>query len=280
MLRTIIYREFLSNVITFRFLIGNLSDFNMERDGVAIDQLEEFDRWILGQLYNLIQTVGRAYETYEFHKIYHSLHNFCTVQLSALYLDVVKDRLYCSAAEDATRRSAQTVCRILLDNLTRLIAPVLVFTSDEVWSHAGLGDEESVHLTDFPVADPTWQCGEIEAKWLDLMELRGDVSRALEESRRAKTIGHSLDAWVAITPRDEADVDFLAKNVALLKNLFIVSHVRIEPVSGPAPSRRIEIGRAEGEKCERCWMFDPQVGENQQNPGLCPRCLDVVKRIE
>ena len=266
---------------TFRFLIGNLYDFDPARDEVAAGQLEETDRWVLGQLNDLIERVTQAYESYEFHRIYHLAHTFCSVQLSALYLDIIKDRLYCSAPNDPTRRAAQTVCHALLDGVVRLVAPVLVFSADEAWEFGRLGPEPSVHLADFAKVREEWKADDLDAKWTTLLELRGEAAKVLEEARRAKTIGHSLDAEVEITAKNGQDYDFLTKNIALLKNMFIVSHVRVceGSVTQSQFSWKVTVKPASGVKCERCWMIDPQVGENIEHPGLCPRCADVVKRI-
>jgi isoleucyl-tRNA synthetase len=266
---------------TFKFLIGNLYDFDPAANAVPYQKLDEHDRWVLRELGKLIGDVTDAYETYQFHKIFQMAHNFCSIHLSVLYLDVVKDRLYCSAADDATRRSAQTACRAILDAMVRLLAPVLVYTTDEVWESAGLGPEASVHLADYPRARPEWAAPELEEAWERLLELRGEVSRVLEEKRRTKEIGHSLDAGVTIAARDAEEADFLRKNVALLKNLFIVSDIQIaQPGDGDAQTEwRIEVRKAPGAKCERCWMYDPRVGADEQHAGLCPRCADVVRRI-
>ena len=267
---------------TFRFLIGNLADFDPQVNAVDLERMEESDRWALGQLNELVARVTEAYEKCEFHRIFHFAHGFCSVQLSALYLDIIKDRLYCSAPDDLTRRSAQTVCHRILDTLVRLVAPVLVFTADEVWEFGRLGPETSVHLADFPKARPEWTpSGPLATKWEKLLALRAEVSKTLEEARRAKAIGHSLDAEVAIEAASGEESEFLTKNIALLKNLFIVSHVRV--IEGSTPQNesawKITVAPASGAKCERCWMIDPQVGEDAKHPGLCPRCADVVKRI-
>src|SRR5690606_32877585 len=187
----------------FKFLISNLYDFDPARDAVAPKDLEPFDRWILHQLNDLIRRAIGFYETYEFHRIYHIVHNFCAVSLSALYLDVIKDRLYCSAPNDPTRRCAQTVCHRLLDALTRLLAPILVFTSEEAWIHGRLGPETSVHLASMPQVDPELDAPELIETWDRLLELRAEVSRALEAARRDRLIGSSLDATVNLTPADE-----------------------------------------------------------------------------
>jgi isoleucyl-tRNA synthetase len=170
----------------------------------------------------------------------------------------------------------------MLDTIVRLIAPVLVFTADEAWEFGRLGPEASVHLADFPKVRPEWQAeAALLQKWEGLLALRAEVSKALEEARRAKAIGHSLDAEVGIEAKDTAEYDFLTKSIALLKNLFIVSHVRVNEGSQTQSqsSWKITVRPASGDKCERCWMIDPQVGEDAKHPGLCPRCADVVKRI-
>ncbi len=265
---------------TFKFLIGNLSDFDPERDALPVAELEEFDRWIISALNRLIEKVRHAYERYEFHRIYHLIHNFCSVQLSALYLDVIKDRLYCSAPGDMTRRSAQTACHHLLHNLVRMVAPILVFTADEVWGFARLGPESNVHLASFPTPNESWAAPDLEEKWERLLELRSEVSRVLEEARREKRIGHSLEAAVEISSADEAEVAFLRKNIEILKDLFIVSAVQVQHLQTlESPGRSVTAAAAAGRKCQRCWMIDPAVGQDSAHPGLCGRCLDVIKRI-
>ncbi len=263
---------------TFKFLLSNLYDFDPAVDAVPEQGLEELDRWALHQLAELVERVTGAYDRYEFHRVYHYVHNFCAVTLSALYLDITKDRLYCSGQADSTRRAAQTVCHALLDTLVRLVAPVLVYTADEVWQFGRLGAQASVHLVDFPQARPQWRDGELAARWERLLELRGEVSRSLEEARRAGRIGHSLDAAVALVARDEAEAEFLSNQLALLKNLFIVSDVQVRQPSQGEPGA-ILVEKASGAKCERCWKIDPDTGRRPEHPGLCPRCADVVKRI-
>jgi isoleucyl-tRNA synthetase len=266
---------------TFKFLIGNLYDFDPARNAVAVEALEEHERWVLNELNGLIENVTEAYETFQFHKIFQMVQNFCTIHLSALYMDVVKDRLYCSAPDDATRRSAQTACHAIVDTMARLVAPILVFTADEVWESAGLGPQSSVHLADFPKPRADWAAPQLEASWDALLELRAEAGRVLEEKRRDKEIGHSLDAGVRIVARDAAEEDFLRKNVALLKNLFIVSGVQIAPPASAevAATARITVQKADGAKCDRCWMYDPEVGVDAGHPGLCGRCGDVIARM-
>ncbi|MCH8332880.1 class I tRNA ligase family protein, partial [Candidatus Sumerlaeota bacterium] len=263
-----------------RFLIGNLADFDSGLHVTDFTKLEESDRWILSQLSRLIGEVDDAYDRYEFYRAYHLIYGFCNTQLSAVYLDVIKDRLYCSAPGDDTRRAAQTTINHLLDHMARLLAPVLVFTAEEIWEHTPMGSQ-SVHLTDFPVAPEAWRDADLEKKWTRLLELRDEVALALEEARRDKSIGHSLDSALEILPRNEAEADFFAENVALLKMLLIVSDVRVSPVAGGQDDgKRISVSPAPGEKCERCWMKDPRVGQDPEHPGLCPRCSDVMRRVD
>jgi isoleucyl-tRNA synthetase len=265
---------------TLRFLVGNLYDFDLVSNGLEHGKLEEADRWILGRLGDLIERVDAAYGAFEFHRVYHLIYNFCNVQLSAIYLDVLKDRLYCSAPGDATRRSAQTTLHHLLESLTGLLAPLLVFTADEVWEYRP-GAEGSVHLSDFPKAREEWRDAAVEAKWERLTALREEATLALEEHRRAKTIGHSLDAEVAIRPADASEAQFLRENLALLKELFIVSQVRVAEAEGAEPSGpRIAVTASTHSKCERCWMRSPDIGSDARHAGLCQRCSGVLQRLD
>lgn len=262
-----------------RFLLGNLYDFKAAEHLVPLEQLAEIDRWILSRLADLNDRVRKAYDAYELHRVYHLVYGFCNEELSAVYLDVTKDRLYCSAPGDPTRRAAQSTIHHIFSTLTRLLAPILVFTSEEAWESA-YGQDQSVHLTDFPVAPPTWSAPELDSKWKRLLALRDAATLALEEARRAKTIGHSLDAEVTLYPADPEERNFISENLALLKILFIVSHAGVG-VSGPDPQgeRSIEVRASSAPKCDRCWMRDQHLGGNPAHPGLCPRCTDVVARV-
>src|SRR5438034_1395976 len=215
---------------TCRFLLGALADFDPERDRVSYDQLEELDRWALLRLGELIARVRKAYEDYQFHVVFHATHNFCAVDLSALYLDIIKDRLYVSAPDDPRRRAAQTVCFEMLTALARLLAPILSFTADEVWGHIpGSGKPESVHLVLFPEERGEWLDERLAADWERLLEVRGEVSRALEVARQQGRIGKGLDAVVYLpsVPEEEWRPLLEAKGEALLTTLFNVSGVRL-----------------------------------------------------
>ncbi len=284
---------------TCRFLLGNLSDFDPDRHRIPYAELEELDRWALCRLGRLIARVRRAYEGYQFHQVYHALSNFCAVDLSALYLDILKDRLYTFAADDPRRRAAQTACYDVLLALTRLMAPILTFTAEEVWSHIpGSGKPESVHLMTFPEERGEWVDEALEEEWDCLLEVRREVARALEMLRQQGLrspglgIGSSLEARVFIRPPEEQWMPLLeAKGVTLLKTLFIVSDVQLvtHPVEGhihyesqdiPGLSIAVRKAAADGwRKCERCWAWSELVGADAEQRTLCERCAPVVRAL-
>jgi isoleucyl-tRNA synthetase len=238
--------------------------------------------------------VRKAYEDYQFHGAFHALHNFCAVDLSALYLDIIKDRLYVSAPNDPRRRAAQTVCFDLLTALTRLMAPILTFTADEVWSYIpGRGKPESVHLVLFPEERGEWLNERLAADWERLLEVRGEVSRALEATRQQGKIGKGIDAvlHVASAPEEQWLPLLEAKGEALLTTLFNVSGTRLKQraareavryESQDIPGLVLEVVPAQAlgwKKCERCWTWSERVGENPAHPTLCERCTPVVTAL-
>ncbi|MFC3882652.1 isoleucine--tRNA ligase [Bacillus songklensis] len=268
---------------TFRFLLGNLSDFNPETDAVAYTELRDVDRYMLVKLNKLIAKVRKSYDTYDFAAIYHAVNNFCTIDLSAFYLDFAKDVLYIESANNEERRSIQTVLYETLVSLTKLVSPILSHTADEVWSHIPNVKEESVQLVDMPEARELENAEQLEKKWDAFMELRDDVLKALETARNEKVIGKSLTAKLVLYPNAEtkALLDSIQENV---KQLFIVSDLEIAGNAAEAPEDAQKFGRtaivvekAEGETCERCWVVTPTVGQDKDHPTLCPRCADVVK---
>jgi isoleucyl-tRNA synthetase len=279
---------------TSRFLLGTLADFDPERDRRSYEQMDELDRWALLRLGDLIARVRKAYEDYQFHVVFHAIHNFCAVDLSALYLDIIKDRLYTSAPDDPRRRASQTVCFELLTALTRLMAPVLTFTADEVWSYIpGRGKPESVHLVLFPEERGEWTNERLAADWERLLEVRGEVSRALESARQQGKIGKGIDAVVFVpsAPVEQWGPLLEAKGEALLTTLFNVSGTRLGKAS-PAgavryesqdiPGLVLEIVPAQAlgwKKCERCWTWSARVGEHAAHPTLCERCAPVVTAL-
>jgi isoleucyl-tRNA synthetase len=278
---------------TCRFLLGTLADFDPERDRVAYDRMEELDRWALLRLGELIARVRRAYDEYQFHVVFHATHNFCAVDLSALYLDIIKDRLYVSAPDDPKRRAAQTVCFEVLTALARFLAPILSFTADEVWSHIpGRGKPESVHLVTFPEERGEWINERLRGEWERLLEVRGEVSRALEAARQQGRIGKAVDAVVFLVsaPEEEWRPLLEAKGDSLLATLFNVSAVRFgaaPPADGGTryegqdiPGLVLEIIPAAAlgwKRCERCWTWSEDVGADPGHPALCGRCLPVVR---
>lgn len=268
---------------TFRFLLGNLADFNPKTDTVSVNELREVDRYMLVKLNKLTKEVKNAYENYEFAAIYHHVHNFCTIELSSFYLDFAKDVLYIEAENNKERRAIQTVLYETLLSLVKLVAPILPHTTDEVWAHIDSVKEESVQLVDMPEAKEFADADAIEEKWNSFMELRDEVLKALETARNEKVIGKSLAAHIALYPNDE--VKQLLQSVKEdLKQLFIVSGFEIAGDFNEAPENaqsfekvKIVVTQAEGETCERCWVVTPNVGEDKDHPTLCPRCATIVK---
>lgn len=262
---------------TFRFLLGNLAGFDPARDAVEPSRLEGIDLWTMDRLNDLARRMRTAYEGFEFHTCYHALHNFCAVDLSSLYLDVVKDRLYVSAPDDPARRAAQTVLHRLARNISRLMAPILPFTAEEVWSGipGAKSDCESVHLELFPAeialpVDAHWR-----ERWGRLLDAREKVTAALEVERQSKRIGTSLEAEVTVhAPADTLKI--LEEQGDSLAGLFIVSAARPGDVSDEL---RVEVRRAEGAKCARCWKYTTDVGSDTRHPQACARCAAIVAQL-
>jgi isoleucyl-tRNA synthetase len=228
--------------------------------------------------------VTRAYEEYQFHTVFHTVHNFCAVDLSALYLDVIKDRLYTSAPADPRRRAAQTVCYEVFGALARLMAPLMTFTAEEAWRYLPGPRAESVHLERFPEVPLAWLDDTLRREWDRLLEVRREVARALELARARKLIGSGLEAAVRISSAPEDLPALLRAKRDLLQTLFIVSGVELETGAPGAvhyesqeiPGLVIDVDRAPGDKCERCWMRSPAVGASAAHPSLCERCVAVV----
>jgi isoleucyl-tRNA synthetase len=236
----------------------------------------------------LIERTTTAYDAYEFHTIYHSLYNFCTVDLSSFYLDVLKDRLYTSPPESTGRRSAQTVLYLLLDALSRMMAPILAFTAEEIWNFMPDQDGKtaSVHFTALPSVNDEWKDDQLTARWKQLLKIRNAVTKALEEARVQKLIGHSLDAAVTIYC-DEDIYDVLAPYEDALRTVFIVSRANLEKGDKPAAAfgsndikgLSILVEAATDDKCERCWIHDASVGADSEKPTICSRCRDAVTQL-
>ncbi len=272
---------------TCRFIIGNLFDFDPQKDRQTPEQMNELDRWALLKLNKLIMRVTRAYRNYEFHLVYHSIHNFCTVDMSAIYLDIIKDRLYTSHRESPARRAAQTVMFDVIQALVRILSPILAFTSEEIWRYLKRdADPISVQLAGWPVADESMLDPVLEAKWERVFKVREVVAKALEDARRNKTIGHSLGARVDLVLSSEWMEDL--QSIPDLDKIFIVSQVSLA-VGEPTESGYVELEEisgvwvkvqpAKGNKCERCWVFSPTVGEDTTHQTLCKRCLDIIEQM-
>jgi isoleucyl-tRNA synthetase len=271
---------------TLRFLLSNLSDFSPAKDGVAFSEMQPLDQYILARTAELDAAIRKAYEEFEFHRAYQALNEFTNADLSALYLDVVKDRLYTFAPKSAARRSAQTAIWRIAEAMTRLVAPILSFTADEVWQYlpAVEGRASSVHLALFPdLAEivPGSVAG-IEADWERLMGVRQLVMVELEALRLAKSIGKSLDASVRlIASEGSAEAVVLKQYEVALAEFFNVSQATVQVVgaSQEAAGLLIEAQVADGSKCERCWRVVPDVGVDARWPMVCGRCAEALEAI-
>jgi len=260
---------------TARFMLGNIGDFNPATDMVAEDQLFEIDRWALKSCNSLTANVRAAYDNYDFSRAYHAIYNFCVIDMSNFYMDVIKDRLYC--ADEHARRCAQTALYRILVDFTKLVAPILCFTAQEIWSYIPKleGMQEYVCWERMPEAKSDEDAA-FDAKWAKIIAVRDDVKKVLEQARADKTIGSSLEAAVTLYCSDEM-YDFLnAIPMDELADLMIVSHVDLVKgeggVKGLTEGLGMSVAHAAGNKCLRCWKFDTAVGED----GLCPRCAKVL----
>ncbi|HLA09171.1 MAG TPA: isoleucine--tRNA ligase [Pyrinomonadaceae bacterium] len=262
---------------TARFALGNLHGFDPHTDAVSEDDLPEIDAWAMAELNAVIARVRQAYEAYEFHTVYHTLYQYATVSLSARYFDIIKDRLYTFAPKNAARRSAQTVLYRIVNALARMLAPLLVFTADEIWeSLPGPTNEfSSVHTELFPEAAASNQG--LWDEWEQLFAIRDQALVALETARTAKQIGSSLEARVELFASGKS-FDLLSKHASDLRYLFIVSQVDLQPAS--AGGLQIKVHVADGGKCERCWNYSTRVGQSERYPTVCERCLTALEEIE
>ncbi len=261
---------------TLRFLLGNLSGFDPGTDAVPREEMEELDRWALARLSRLDRQVRAAYEGYQFHLVYRGLYDFCVVDLSNFYLDVLKDRLYASAPQSRLRRSAQTALYRIARDLTLLMSPILPFTSEEVWEGLPGYQGGSVFEGEFPAQAGAQGDDALEARYEGLLRVREAVTKALETERQAKTIGTSLEARVVVRCPD-ADTRALLDGFgpAALADLFIVSGVEVVPGNG-GTEVMVQVVPAHGTKCARCWRYDPGVGTLPARPAICPRCAEAL----
>lgn len=281
---------------TIRYFLGNLSDFNPEKDRVDYQDLPELDRWALAKFDELRVKITESYEKYEFHAIYHSLNYFCGTTMSSFYLDILKDRLYTSGTDSVLRRSAQTVLFDILNGLLRLMQPVLSFTSAEAWdSLYSLKQNEKlesgIYFTEFPAALDLEKDQEMMEKWEKLIKVRADITKALEIARREKVIGHSLEAKVLLQASGEL-LSFLQEEWDTVKEISIISEMSemseltdttlntgITYKSEEVEDFVIQVVTASGEKCSRCWIRSTTVGDNNDHPEVCSRCFGVVAEM-
>lgn len=275
---------------TIRFLLGSISDFNPVSDTVERADMEPIDRWILMQLDELVMKVRDAYDEYRLHVVYHSVYKFCAVDLSSFYLDVLKDRLYTSAKNSRSRRSAQTALFAVTETLIKLIAPVMVFTAEEAWSYLPdrPADEPSVHLSHMPSRSADSKDLRLKDDWEKLLVIRQEVAKALEPARTAKLIGGSLEAAVILTAPEEYE-EVLTAYADELAAIFIVSQVNLVSsgelsdnaiASATVPGLSIEVKVAEGQKCARCWNRRIEVGKDEKHPELCRRCVEAIADLQ
>ncbi len=274
---------------TGRFILGNLSDFNPDTDLVAYADLLEIDRFALHRLQEVLDKLTKAFDNYQFHVFYHTVHNYSAVDLGSFYLDVLKDRLYTSKADGHERRSAQTVLYHIINVLVRVISPVLTYTAEEMWQYLPATKDKpvSVQLTSWPEVQQEYLDCELAEKWNQILAVREEVNRALEAARSAKMIGNSLEAKVVLYCNNPKLHELLTEFDTELATIFIVSAAEIAPLGVEAPSEALQateadlaimVEQAPGEKCERCWIYSEQVGADEDHPTICLRCADTLTR--
>ena len=269
---------------TARFLMGNLNNFDYANDKVDYKDMFEIDKWAMHKLEELKEKTTEYYDKYEFYSLFQEITYFCSMEMSSFYLDIVKDRLYCEGTTSIERRSAQTVLTEVLKVLVRIISPVLSFTADEIWERIpeALKEEESVHLSKWIEANPEYLNEELAKKWDKIARLRREVNKKLEAERQTGLIGHSLDARVLLNiANDEYSFikDYTENEVS---DLFIVSQVKFvndNLAESEIEGISISVEKASGEKCERCWKYDEEVGHNHNHPDVCPRCANVLEKM-
>jgi isoleucyl-tRNA synthetase len=260
---------------TLRYLLGNIDDFDPNKNSIAYNDMFEIDKWAMQQCNKLIAGVTQAYDDFIFHRVFTLIHNFCAVEMSSIYMDLLKDRMYCDPADSLSRRSAQTAMSVILDALIRMLAPILVHTAEETWSVMKYksSNADSIHLADMPKVDTSIDWQKDEPKWDKLMELRDKVLVTLEPLRKDKIIGSNQESSVTIHCNND---DALAIETFGVKNfaaLCIVSEVNLEK---SATETTVSAKKSPHQKCQRCWNYWPSVGKNTKFPDICERCVSVV----
>ncbi len=259
---------------TLRYALGNLAEFNPETDSVGPNEMLDIDLWALAGLNEVTEKVLAAYDAYDFQAAYNALYNFCTITLSARYFDIIKDRLYILAPRSEERRSAQTALYQIANTLCRLLSPILVFTSDEAWENLPGQAIPSVHMAEFPEVVEADNTG-LASNWERIFSIRDEVLKALEDARNEKRIGSSLEAKVVLRT-DAATTRLLLDYYDQLRYIFIVSQVEVHESETPS----VEIQKADGKKCERCWNYSTRVGEFSDYPTVCERCNEALLEIQ
>ncbi len=278
---------------TIRYLLGNLYDFDPERDRVPAEEMEPVDRWALFKAGQVMEQVQDAYRDYRFHRVFHRLYQFCTVDLSSLYLDILKDRLYCEVPAGRLRRSAQTAMHEICRNLIMNMAPVLSFTAEEAWIHLAGKEDDSIFFRQFPLPPQALFSAEEVEYWDRIWRVRGEVTKALELARREKRIGLALDARVLLKlPGDiglapDADLKETLKLVSIVSQLEIVDDFGDRQAEGgniwqseELPGLSCLVVPAAGGKCQRCWTWSEEIGQDQMFPDVCPRCAGVLRELD
>jgi isoleucyl-tRNA synthetase len=269
---------------TSKYLLGSLYDYDATKDAVPYEDLLDMDKWILHRTQKLVARVRKAYDDFEFHAFFHAFHNFCVVDMSSFYMDVLKDRMYTSKADSQARRSGQTAMHIVLDTMVKLMAPILSFTAEEVWQYMSEGDE-SIHLQDMPEVNLAWVDDDLDECWSRMIEVRGEILKRLELARKEKLIGHSLDALVQVFAAGET-YELIEQFEDQLASICIVSEAELFGDETPIPddafasdtieNLNIRVAKAYGEKCPRCWQFRTTIGEDAAHPDICAQCAAAL----
>jgi isoleucyl-tRNA synthetase len=255
---------------TLRILLANLHDYDTTREP-AHEAFTLVDRWVLARLRTVIATCRDAYEKLEFHRVYHSVNQFCAVDLSSLYVDITKDRLYCDSPDSPRRRGTQFAMSMVFDSLCRLLAPVLAFTADEAWGY--FRPDDSVHLQLLPETDPAWLQPTIVQEFDLLLDLRAKIMQAVEAAQKAKTITGTLEARVIVRVSEDHQIQLTRRYRAELDEIFVISDLRLEE----SASFSVEISKSPNTRCERCWRHREDVGSHAAYPTLCGRCASVLE---
>jgi isoleucyl-tRNA synthetase len=271
---------------TARFILGNLYDFSPEKDAVRYEDMLEIDKWALSKVHNLLKEIGAFYSSFQFHKVYHAVYSFCVTDMSNFYLDILKDRLYTFKADSAERRSCQRAIYEILKAIVASIAPILVFTAEEIWLNMPKpkGAPDSIHLNTWPDIKNLKIDNELEARWLELIKIRDLALKVLEAKRVSGIIGSSLEAKITVFAESEKDWSFLKRYEDIFPALFIVSQAELKkgkPHSSVADSDKAEgvaiiVEKADGEKCSRCWNYSVSVNKFKDYPSICQRCYNAL----